>query len=526
MSDAGLHPLEKVLRLCAGPAPEPWYPAVYSRETGASLDALVAALDKLWFEGLVRKARGTPETGLGFVVSPAGERLLADPDALRRLREGQPLWPADPGSVVRHSLLHPGRPLVCRLVLLANALVFAYGLSLAYQAGITTAFLVGFSRDPRFSRILHLSGAVSAPDLLAGEWWRLLTNCFVHSGLLHIGMNMYAVSAIGAFAEQTWGRLRFLLIYLLAGWGGSCLAMAYHPVTTLNGPGGPVDVLLQLVGASGAVCGILGAEAVWVLVAGRHLPPEVRRRAWRGVIINSVLIAFISMVPGVSGLGHLGGALAGAAVALVLHAQRFGPAPLRWLAPLALLPLPWLGVALIDRARADSPAWKKVVALHERHLEERRRDEERRREAEDRADFEKRFFTPNSPTFVRTVAGDAWDVYQGVVYQGDVADPRELDPGDRAPARVRKEIQALGEQREKVEALARAIEEAGPYQEEVAEKARRAGREYARALAELLDQTRHCLRLGKKCTRQDKERLRGQESQVKELRGKWKQFID
>jgi membrane associated rhomboid family serine protease len=523
MTDAGLNPLENVLRLCADAAPGPWYPAVYVNATGARPDAIEEALHKLWLEGLLRKAGGSPETGVGFVVSPAGQRLLADGAALQRLRDGRPLWPDDPGSVVRHSLLRPTRPVVCRLLLLANVLVFAYGWQLASGLGIASDFLTGFTKDAaKLLSVLHRSGSVEGLDLLNGEWWRLLTACFAHGSLLHLGMNMYALFAIGAFAEQTWGRLRFLTIYLLAGWGGSCLAMAYSP-------GRPV------VGASGALCGLLGAVAVWVLFNAKHLPANHGRRVWRAVVINTLLIAFLSLFPGVSGWGHLGGALTGAAAAVALHLQRFGSPALRWLAPLALLPLPGLGVLLIDRARASSPAWEKVVEEHERLLEERRGDEERerrqeqkRRAAEKRKrdegeerDFQERFLTRNKPTSVSAVVAAADQVYQGIV-----PDPLELNPGDLDPAEAKKAQRALDEQHRLVRALVAALEEAGPYQDEAVEEARQTARDYARAEAELLAQAGRCLGAGKKCTPHDLERLRAQDKKVQDLRRRWTNLLD
>src|SRR5262249_37167421 len=104
---------------------------------------------------------------------------------------------------------------------------------------------------------------------------------------------------------------------------------------------------------------------VGLLLYGKYLPPGMRRRAWRGVLINVVLLALLSwgLRSYLSHWGHLGGALAGALTALVLHVQRFGPPGVRWLALAALAPLPWAGLVVIDRARARSEDWH--------HLEDR-----------------------------------------------------------------------------------------------------------------------------------------------------------
>ena len=77
-------------------------------------------------------------------------------------------------------------------------------------------------------------------------------------------------------------------------------------------------------------------------------------------MINAVLIVFISLMPGVSWQGHLGGAAVGAAVALVMQVQHFGPWPWRWAVLATLVPLPWLGFGFIHYEQETNPAWKQV----------------------------------------------------------------------------------------------------------------------------------------------------------------------
>src|SRR5262249_33425913 len=152
-------------------------------------------------------------------------------------------------------------------------------------------------------QVLHATGLMRGPDFLAGQWWRLLSSCFVHIGLLHLGMNLYALHVIGRNVEWMFGHARFLALYLLAGIGGSCAALAVNP-------GGGA-------GASGALCGLIAAEAVWLLFYRGLLPPRLVSEQWRGLIITGVLITVISMLPGISGAGHLGGAVTGAVAAVL-----------------------------------------------------------------------------------------------------------------------------------------------------------------------------------------------------------------
>jgi membrane associated rhomboid family serine protease len=351
MSQECSSPLEEALRQIAAAAPRPWYPRAFAKEHGAELDRLVHRLEYLWLDGLIRNTPAVEGLGAGVVLSPEGERVLQDPDALQRLREGRPLVEGDRGGTVRQALRGYRTPVVTRLLVALKVLVFAYGLYLAWAGGVAEEFLGrsagagGNAADlQKVSEVLHQSGSVSGADLLAGRWWRLLTCAFVHVGAAHLGMNLLVLWRAGEESEQIWGRLRYLFIYLTSAWTGSCLAMAYAPH-----PG--------VAGASGALCGVLAADAVWVFLNRRHIPGSLRRRAGHAIFLNTLLLVAISLVPGVSGLGHAGGVLGGALAAVLLNFQRFGPPRWRWLALPALAAVPALGVCLIQHERAVNPRW-------------------------------------------------------------------------------------------------------------------------------------------------------------------------
>jgi membrane associated rhomboid family serine protease len=131
--------------------------------------------------------------------------------------------------------------------------------------------------------------------LAAGEWWRLVTAGFIHSGLIHLGFNMVLLWWFGAPLEQGLGRGRYIALYgvsLLAGSAGAIL----------------VDPQSPTVGASGAVFGLFGAAFVLERQAG-----VTRGPAFTIIVLNLVL-SFV--LPNISIGGHLGG-LAGGALSML-----------------------------------------------------------------------------------------------------------------------------------------------------------------------------------------------------------------
>jgi membrane associated rhomboid family serine protease len=137
-----------------------------------------------------------------------------------------------------------------------------------------------------------------------GEWWRPLTASFLHIGPLHLALNMLAVLVFGSELERQLGRWRFLVLYLLSALGGAAAIQLF---------GNPVR---PVAGASTAIYGLLGALGVLMIV---------RRQDLRGLLTLLAINVFISFLPGVSLLGHLGGLVAGAATAAILVATRRRP---------------------------------------------------------------------------------------------------------------------------------------------------------------------------------------------------------
>lgn len=162
-------------------------------------------------------------------------------------------------------------------------------------------------------RTLHRLGALEPyAVLIAHQYWRLLTAAFLHFGPLHLLVNLFALYVFGPTLERSLGSLRFALTYLLCG-VASCVVVA---VLWRFGRA-PAD---QLVGASGAVMGIVGAWA-GMLVRERHLAQN--RAALRSILLILVVqSAFDILTPQVSMAAHLGGFTTGVLLGLLIAPKR------------------------------------------------------------------------------------------------------------------------------------------------------------------------------------------------------------
>jgi len=344
-----------ILRECAGSGEQPWYPAAYSQATGVPRDALDAAVDELRLGGLIRLTDWVQGRGQGYVLTSEGKEVVESPRLLNRLRvQGVPARAVPPvatqairgdgqftawdrGEEVRAALLGPATPQVTLVVLFLNLLVFAYGCALAVRSQVRlTDFVEGSS--PAVLVILRATGALMRDDIVvANQWWRLISCCFVHFGFLHLAVNMYSLYVVGPLLERMWGKWRFLLLYLIAGLVGSCSMMLFSSPNFLGA------------GASGALWGIMASMATWVFLNRSHLPSQLVAAWKRQLLIVFVLNVLITYgIPSISAAAHFGGGIAGLVVAVPLQYVRPGHGWQRWIAVAGVAMVPLASLAAVE----------------------------------------------------------------------------------------------------------------------------------------------------------------------------------
>lgn len=214
---------------------------------------------------------------------------------------------------------------------------------------------VGFM-DPSAPDILVWGGNIRSYTA-AGDWWRLITNVFVHIGFIHLLLNMYALLMIGTYLEPVIGRWKFLTAYLAAGVMAS-LASIWWADNRVSA------------GASGAIFGMYGLFLA--LLTTNYIDKHVRK-----ALLPSILV-FVgyNLINGIKGnidnAAHIGGLISGFLLGYAfyfLHVKQPRPQLFVIVAIVlaVLMALPVLSARRDDTARFGM-VWEEFAALEEKAL--------------------------------------------------------------------------------------------------------------------------------------------------------------
>lgn len=171
--------------------------------------------------------------------------------------------------------------------------------------------------------LLTRMGSMVPARAREGEWWRFFACTFLHGGALHLALNLLVLWVLGRSLERWIGPSALLLVYFASGLAGSAMSSLF------------VDS--QSVGASGAIWGLLGAEAALAFHPRPLLPPALLPLARWTAAANLGLSLLNSFSPHVDVAAHIGGGAAGGLMLLLLAAPQGSPRRLRarggWLLP-------------------------------------------------------------------------------------------------------------------------------------------------------------------------------------------------
>jgi rhomboid protease GluP len=146
---------------------------------------------------------------------------------------------------------------------------------------------------------LVIFGLNHGPWVVAGEWWRLLTSCFLHVGAVHLAVNMYSLRAVGPLIERLYGSAAYVCIYLACGICASLCSVLWRP-----------DGVSM--GASGAIFALVGALLAFVSSNRRAMPRDAARAQIRNILFIIGLNLFFGFTqPRIDNAAHIGGLVSG-----------------------------------------------------------------------------------------------------------------------------------------------------------------------------------------------------------------------
>jgi membrane associated rhomboid family serine protease len=221
-------------------------------------------------------------------------------------------------------------PFITMLLIAVNSIVFVYQMSLGLEpdaraAGAAEAFVMEFGAVP-----CRLTGGCAAPGDFPHPLMTVFSSMFMHGGLLHAGGNMLYLWIFGNNVEDTLGHGRFLVFYLLSGVAAAIAQTVMNP-----------DSAVPMIGASGAVSGVLGAylllfpyATILTLVTFGfffrfiHIPAVIVLGFWIVLqLISGYLTASAAALGrgeggGVAWFAHIGGFLAGMVLLFLMRPRQ------------------------------------------------------------------------------------------------------------------------------------------------------------------------------------------------------------
>lgn len=152
------------------------------------------------------------------------------------------------------------------------------------------------------SQVLLKYGANLDVLVKNGEYYRLFTCIFLHIGIMHLLCNMYSLYVIGREVENLFGKVKYIIIFILSGIFGSIMSLAFTHNTISAG-------------ASGAIFGLLGALLYFGMHYRTYLGETIKRSIIPIIVIN-LIIGFVAK--GIDLAAHIGGLVGGVLVAMMV----------------------------------------------------------------------------------------------------------------------------------------------------------------------------------------------------------------
>ncbi|MGV8983585.1 rhomboid family intramembrane serine protease [Clostridium sp.] len=155
------------------------------------------------------------------------------------------------------------------------------------------------------TNVLILLGAKVNELIQQGQYYRLVSCMFLHGGIVHLGVNMYSLYAIGPMVEKVYGKAKYIAIYFISGIVASVFSYIFSTSVSI--------------GASGAIFGLLGAVLIFAV--------KSKGKTGSGFIKSILSVIFINIfigvtLPNIDNFAHMGGLLGGMVIAFLVSFRK------------------------------------------------------------------------------------------------------------------------------------------------------------------------------------------------------------
>lgn len=184
---------------------------------------------------------------------------------------------------------YPNIPIITYAIIALNVIVF-----------LLTAYL-SRSIINSDARVLIFLGANNGKLVFGGEYYRLFAAMFLHGGIIHLLLNMYALYSLGPLIENIYGKIKFIVIYIVSGIASSLLSCVFSKGIS--------------VGASGAIFGLFGSALIFALKNKDRIGKDFLKNIASVIVVN-LIIGF--SIPNIDNFGHMGGLVGGIITTIIV----------------------------------------------------------------------------------------------------------------------------------------------------------------------------------------------------------------
>lgn len=163
--------------------------------------------------------------------------------------------------------------------------------------------------------VLIRAGGAYVPYISSGQYWRLFTAMFMHSGMQHLLNNMVMLFVLGTSLEYLLGHVKYAVLYVLCGLAANIAAWRYYAAADAN---------VVSVGASGAIFAVMGA-VIYIVIRNKGQAAGLSIRQMLVMLAFSVYFSFIGS--NIAATAHIAGLISGFIAAVLLYRKPRGNQP-------------------------------------------------------------------------------------------------------------------------------------------------------------------------------------------------------